>query len=85
MKPAACSTSGNAGSLRAKYADFQQITRSRSLEVPINSRDVLEELVGQLLEPLFPVSKGIRLLGVTLSSLEAEGELRVGQQMLLPI
>ena len=39
----------------------------------------------QLLEPLFPVSKGIRLLGVTLSSLEAEGELRVGQQMLLPI
>jgi DNA polymerase IV len=45
----------------------------------------LEGLVGQLLEPLFPVSKGIRLLGVTLSSLEAEGELRVGQQMLLPI
>jgi DNA polymerase IV len=76
---------GRTATLKAKYADFQQITRSRSLEVPIDSRDVLEELVGQLLEPLFPVSKGIRLLGVTLSSLEAEGELRVGQQMLLPI
>jgi DNA polymerase-4 len=48
-------------------------------------RDSLEELVDGLLEPLFPVDKGIRLLGVTLSSLEAEGELRVGQQMLLPI
>jgi DNA polymerase IV len=41
--------------------------------------------VGQLLEPLFPVSKGIRLLGVTLSSLEAGEALRAGQQMLLPI
>ena len=71
--------------LKAKYADFQQITRSRTVEVPIASRAALEELVYALLEPLFPVSKGIRLLGVTLSSLEAEGELRVGQQMLLPI
>ena len=41
--------------------------------------------MGQLLEPLFPVNKGIRLLGVTLSSLDAEPESRVGQQMLLPI
>ena len=76
---------GRTATLKAKYADFQQITRSRSLEVPIDSRAVLEELVGQLLEPLFPVDKGIRLLGVTLSSLDAEPEFRVGQQMLLPI
>ena len=76
---------GRTATLKAKYADFQQITRSRSLEVPIDSRAVLEELVYQLLEPLFPVSKGIRLLGVTLSSLDAEPEFRVGQQMLLPI
>jgi DNA polymerase IV len=76
---------GRTATLKAKYADFQQITRSRSLEVPIDSRAVLEELVDQLLEPLFPVNKGIRLLGVTLSSLDAEPESRVGQQMLLPI
>jgi DNA polymerase IV len=76
---------GRTATLKAKYADFRQITRSRSLEVPIASRAVLEELVSQLLEPLFPVEQGIRLLGVTLSSLEAEGEYRVGQRMLLPI
>ncbi len=76
---------GRTATLKAKYADFRQITRSRSLEVPIDSRAVLEELVDQLLEPLFPVNKGIRLLGVTLSSLDAEPEFRVGQQMLLPI
>jgi DNA polymerase IV len=76
---------GRTVTLKAKYADFRQITRSRSLDVPIDSRDALKELVGQLLEPLFPVEKGIRLLGVTLSSLDTEPELRVGQQMLLPI
>lgn len=34
----------------------------------------LAGMVSALLEPLFPVDKGIRLLGVTLSSLETEGE-----------
>ena len=76
---------GRTATLKAKYTDFRQITRSRSLEVPIDSRAVLEELVDQLLEPLFPVNKGIRLLGVTLSSLDDEPEFRVGHQMLLPI
>jgi DNA polymerase-4 len=32
----------------------------------------LEQLVNALLEPLFPVAKGIRLLGISLSSLAAE-------------
>ena len=76
---------GRTATLKAKYADFQQITRSRSLEVPIDSRAVLEEIVSTLLEPLFPVEKGIRLLGVTLSSLDAEPGSHVGRQMLLPI
>src|SRR5947199_2311805 len=73
---------GRTATLKAKFADFQQISRSRSLEVPIDSRAVLEELVSTLLEPLFPAEKGIRLLGVTLSSLDAEPESRVGRQML---
>ena len=76
---------GRTATLKAKYADFQQITRSRSLEVPIDSRAVLEELVSTLLEPLFPAEKGIRLLGVTLSSLDVEPGSHVGRQMLLPI
>ncbi|HEU5118997.1 MAG TPA: DNA polymerase IV, partial [Isosphaeraceae bacterium] len=76
---------GRTATLKVKYADFLQITRSRSLEGPIESRAALEELVDQLLEPLFPVEKGVRLLGVTLSSLVAEPEFRVGRQMLLPI
>jgi DNA polymerase IV len=76
---------GRTATLKAKYTDFQQITRSRSLEVPVTSQAVLEEIIYQLLEPLFPVEKGIRLLGVTLSSLDNEPEFRVGQQLLLPL
>jgi DNA polymerase-4 len=76
---------GRTATLKAKYADFRQITRSRTVEVPVSSRGVLEELVSALLEPLFPVGKGIRLLGVTLSSLDVEPEPRSGQQLRLPL
>ena len=58
--------------LKAKYADFQQITRSRTSSVPFTTRAAVEDIVHELLEPLFPVKKGIRLLGVTLSSLGGE-------------
>ena len=76
---------GRTATLKAKYADFRQITRSRTVDVPVASRAVLEELVSALLDPLFPVSKGIRLLGVTLSSLDVESGPRVGQQLRLPL
>jgi DNA polymerase IV len=75
---------GRTATLKAKYADFQQITRSRTVEDPVASRAVLEEIVFTLVEPLFPVSKGIRLLGVTISSLDVDSAPRVGQQLLLP-
>jgi DNA polymerase IV len=76
---------GRTATLKAKFADFQQITRSRTLDHPVESRDVLGELVGALLKPLFPVSKGIRLLGVMLSSLDVEPEQRTFQQLRLPL
>ncbi len=83
-----CETStirGRTATLKAKYADFKQITRSRTVEVPLASRAMLEGIVSELLEPLFPVSRGIRLLGVTLSSLEAGTELRESRQLRLPL
>jgi DNA polymerase-4 len=71
--------------LKAKYADFRQVTRSRTAEVAIASRAVLEGLLAALLEPLFPPPRGIRLLGVTLSSLETEGCLQGVRQLQLPL
>jgi DNA polymerase-4 len=69
--------------LKAKYADFQRVTRSRTGAEPLGTQAAIEAIAYELLESLFPVSKGIRLLGVTLSSLAAEtgGE----HQLHLPI
>ncbi|MGD9479689.1 DNA polymerase IV [Shinella sp. G-2] len=59
---------GRTVTLKVKYADFQIITRSRTTTTPIGALDDLEAIGQSLLEPLFPTAKGIRLLGVTLSS-----------------
>lgn len=65
-------TSGRTVTLKVKYADFRQITRSRSLPRPVADRAELEEVSLALLAPLLPPEKGIRLLGVTLSALTGE-------------
>ncbi|MBW9052468.1 DNA polymerase IV [Rhizobium mesosinicum] len=58
--------------LKVKYADFNQITRSKTVCAPLPTIADLEEIVGLLLAPIFPPRKGIRLVGVTLSSLERQ-------------
>jgi len=40
--------------------------------VPVRTRGELEELGNALREPLFAVARGIRLLGISMSSLSAE-------------
>jgi len=70
-----CERSGTWGrtvTLKVKYADFQQITRSRSFADAVPSPAVLESTALDLLAPLLPVRMGVRLLGVTLSSLNTE-------------
>jgi DNA polymerase IV len=72
-----CEGSGIRGrtvTLKIKFANFQQITRSRTGQVQIRTRSELEQLSSALLEPVFPVARGIRLLGVSLSSLAEEAE-----------
>ncbi len=60
--------------LKVKFTDFQLITRSRTFAQPLASPVALDETVVQLLGPLFPLAKDIRLLGVTLSSFDAVAE-----------
>lgn len=63
---------GRTVTLKVKFDNFQIITRSRTGQMQIRTRGELEQLGDALLEPLFPVARGIRLLGISLSSLAAE-------------
>jgi DNA polymerase-4 len=75
-----CESAGIRGktvTLKVKYDDFQQATRSRTSKVAFATRGMLEDASHALLESVFPVQKGIRLLGVSLSSFGGdEGEER---------
>jgi len=61
---------GRTVTLKVKYADFRQITRSSSCAEYLTSRKQFAEVAGGLLEELLPVPLGVRLLGVTLSGLD---------------
>ncbi|MEK9968655.1 MAG: DNA polymerase IV [Ferrovibrio sp.] len=72
-----CEKSGIRGrtiTLKVKFTDFQIITRSRTMPHLVESEAEIAQIVESLMQPLFPVTKGIRLLGVTLSSLGEEAE-----------
>lgn len=70
---------GRTVTLKVKYADFQQITRSQTVITPPEGQVEIEAICSALLDQVFPVSKGIRLLGVTLSSLVEISDLGGGQ------
>lgn len=56
--------------LKVKFADFEQITRARSLPGSVPDRAELERVVLTLLREAFPLRRSVRLLGVSLSGLE---------------
>jgi len=65
---------GRTVTLKLRYADFRTITRARSVPFAIGDGAGLLAVGETILAPLLPVEQGIRLLGVTLSKFEGEGE-----------
>jgi DNA polymerase-4 len=63
---------GRTVTLKVKYADFQIVTRGRTLPAAIACEEDLGETGIKLLAPLMPPAKGIRLLGLSVSNLEDE-------------
>lgn len=80
-----CRTAGFSGktvTVKIKYADFQQVTRSRTAPVPfVDGNDILEAASG-LLATVYPFKQSVRLLGVTLSSLTKGAALDAEQPQL---
>lgn len=74
---------GRTVTLKMKFNDFAIITRSRSVPIPVSSRDDLEQLATALLQNEMPVPKPVRLVGVSLSSLQ--GDDQTEPQLDLPI
>jgi DNA polymerase-4 len=64
--------SGRTITVKVKHSDFQQITRRRTLADPVASLDELQTVSLDLLRPCFPPARSVRLLGVSLSSLESK-------------
>jgi DNA polymerase IV len=73
---------GRTVTLKIKYHDFQQVTRSKSALSAITDRAFFEKIAFQLLDQVLPVEKGVRLLGVGLSNLEMANDLE-GKQLTL--
>jgi DNA polymerase-4 len=64
--------------LKVKFADFELISRSRTVTDPIGSRAELELSALDLLKAIFPTKKSVRLLGVSVSGfVDAQDEFPV--------
>ena len=61
--------SGRTVNLKVKYADFQIVTRARSLDRPVSGEAEFLEIGAGLLRSLLPPVKSVRLLGLGLSGL----------------
>lgn len=64
-------TAGRTLTLKAKYADFRIITRSKTVDYWIENKDQIDALYDELVMQV-PIENGIRLLGLSLSNLNHE-------------
>nr|WP_237482126.1 DNA polymerase IV [Lichenibacterium sp. 6Y81] len=83
-----CESTGVLGrtvTLKVKYADFRQITRSRTGAAPVASRDALDAVGRDLLRGVMPLRAGVRLLGLALSGFDGATGGADERQMALPL
>jgi DNA polymerase IV len=67
-------TTGRTITLKVKFSDFRQITRSRTLQGYLHDFDTLHKEVTNLRRSLKLEGEKIRLLGVTVSGMESEDD-----------
>ena len=70
--------------VKIKWADFQQSTRSRSMSLVIDSRAKLHEVSLALIRSVLPAPKGVRLVGVTVSNFVIRSTHAQAEASLLP-
>ena len=79
-----CQLSGKTVTVKVKFSDFTQVTRSHSFAQPLTSYRQMAEVLPQLLQRAIPArSRKVRLLGVTVSNLVHPDEELPAQRNLL--
>jgi DNA polymerase IV len=68
-----------------KFADFELISRSRTLVGSVESRSELEAMTFDLLRTVFPLEKAVRLLGVSISGFVGDDETDHPRQIALEL
>jgi DNA polymerase-4 len=63
---------GKTVTVKIKYSDFSQATRSQTVSGAVSDVDQMLEIAEFLLASVFPFKRPVRLLGITLSSLNTE-------------
>jgi DNA polymerase IV len=63
---------GRTVTVKIKWADFQISTRSRSIEMTIQTREKLHQVALDLVRLVFPPPRGVRLVGVTVSNFRTQ-------------
>jgi len=82
-----CEKTGRRGrtvTVKVKWADFQNTTRSRTLAQLVATREQLQAASVALVESVLPAPKGIRLVGVTLSGFAGVEDTGLRESSLLP-
>ena len=59
---------GRTVTVKIKWADFEQSTRSRTEKTQITDNEVFRRMAIELVDSVFPIPKGIRLVGVGMSN-----------------
>jgi DNA polymerase-4 len=74
LRPRVRGTRVRTVTLKVKFADFELISRSRTLPGSVESRSELESMTFDLLRTVFPLEKAVRLLGVSISGFVDDDE-----------
>ena len=70
---------GRTVTVKIRWADFERSTRSRTSKLQVTDNETFRRLTVELLNSVFPVQKGIRLVGVGMSNFEIIESDRVKQ------
>ena len=56
--------------VKIRYADFQTLTKRRTLDVPTDDEEVILRIATDIVDQVGELDRGVRLLGITLTNLE---------------